>query len=256
MFDASLLGESRPMFTARLDAGDAFNRWLAIAPQLACGGDVASIDDLFTELAPGSRITHHDTLLSGLLRLAALDGPDCSDAVLALLHAMEEGVTRLAARRYEPALVLGELTIQIRTYPWQTRTRAVAANLLRDTAYALSCEQNHLWMLTRKQNQRITEDSAGLTLHRADGEPLSDGATDDDLDLVDLLLWAERTGIVDARGVSMLVEYHLGRGARGAIRAGHEHVARVFGVSTRTSKRQCTSTLDALRAVVPQYLAA
>lgn len=255
MFDASLLGESRSRFMARLDASNIFDRWLALAPKLACNGDVASVADMFTELAPASKTTHHDTLLSALVQLACLDGPDASDAVLAVLHAMEEGVMRLAARRYELALVLGELTIQIRNYPWQTRSRAVAANLLRDTAHALSCEQNRLWMLTRKQKQRVSEDSAGLTPRGAVGEPHCVDAADDDLDLIDLLLWAERTGVVDPRAVSMLVEYHIGRGGPGAIRAGHEHVARLFGVTTRTSKRQCTSALGALRAAVPQYLA-
>ena len=96
--------------------------------------------------------------------------------------------------------------------------------------------------------QRVSEDACGLTPHAPDNESIED----DDVDLIDLLLWAERTGTVDTRGVSMLVEYHVGRGATGA---GHAHVARVFGVTPRTSKRQCTASLKALREAVPQYLA-
>ena len=248
MFDASLLGESRPAFTARLDDCNTFQRWVTLVPRLACDGDVDSIADVFTELAPCSRITHHDTLLSGLLQLAARDRADAGDAVLAALHAMEEGVCRLAGRRYEVAMVLSELTIQIRTYQWQNRVRAIAANLLRDTAYALSYQENHAWMKTRKHVQRVSEDACGLTAQGAD----SLGGGEDDLDLIDLLLWAERTGVVDARGLSMLVEYHVGRGATGA---GHDHVARLFGVTPRTSKRRCTAALEALREAVPQYLA-
>lgn len=251
MSNASLLGESRPAFTARLDAGHIFDRWVALVPRLACGGDVASIADVFRELAPHSPMTHHDTLLIALLQLAAQDDADDRDAVVAVLHAMQEGVARLAGQSYEVALVLGELTVQIRTYPWRTRSRAVAANLLRDTAYALSYEENHSWMRTRRYAQRVSEDAVGLTPHSTAALPGS-GDTGDDLDLIDLLLWSERTGIVDARGVSMLVAYHVAREACGA---GHEHVAHLFGVTTRTSMRQCAAVLDALREVVPQYLA-
>ncbi len=257
MFDASLLGESRPEFAARLDASSTFVRWAAVAPALSCGGDVDSIVGVFAELAPRSRPIHHDALLGALLQLAARDGGDDADAVLAVVHTMAEGAARLARRGYGDGLVLGELTIQIRSYPWRRQGRAVAANLLRNTAHALCCEENHAWMRTRQYVQRVSEHAVGIRPWSdvdAD-EPTSLAAgeqSEDSLDLVDLLLWAERTGVVDARDLSMLVEYHYGREATGA---GHDHVARLFGVTERTSKRRCATAMEALRAAVPEYLA-
>ena len=170
------------------------------------------------------------------------------------------GAERLVHRGFEPGLVLGQLTIQIRTYPWRTRTRAVAANLLLDTEHALSREVRPAYMRTR---DRVRTRSAAVpvteivtdishTTHTAAGDLFGrvDSHDETELDLVDLLLWAKRTRVVDARDVSMLVEYHYAREFTGA---GHEHVAQRFGVTTRTSKRRCTAALTALHAAAPQY---
>ena len=255
MLDAFLLGESRAAFAARLDATATFDRWAGLVPQLSCGGSVSSVAGVFAELAPGSGPAHHDRLLGALLQLAAADGGNDGDAVLAVLHAVAEGATRLPRRGFDEGLVLGELTIRIRTYPWRTRQRAVAANLLRDTEHELCCEVNLAWMRTRSHVQRVSEVAVGIQPWDTVDAPKTDAVpdpADDDLDLVDVVLWAERTGVVDARDLSMLIEYHYGRSLTGA---GHEHVARVFGVNVRTSKRRCTAALAALKAAAPQYLA-
>jgi hypothetical protein len=255
MFDVTLLGESRGELAARLDAADTFGRWASLVPELTAGGSVSTITGVFAALAPGTAADRWDSLLWSLLRLAAADGADQGDAVLAVLHAVAGGASRLVNRGFDEGLVLGELTIRIRTYPWRTRRRAVAANLLWDTEHALCCELSPAWMRTRGHMQRVTEIPVQITpgvLDEGADIDLPVEVNDDDLDLVDLLLWAERTGVVDARSLSMLVEYHYGRDATGA---GHEHVARVFGVNARTSKRRCAATLGALRAAVPQYLA-
>jgi hypothetical protein len=255
MFDAYLLGESRAAFAARLDATATFARWAELAPRLSCREGVDSVAGVFAELAPGSAPAYHDQLLGALLQLAAVDGGNDSDAVLAVLHAVAEGATRLARRGFDEGLVLGELTIRIRTYPWRTRQRAVAANLLRDTEHELCREVNPAWMRTRGHLQRVREVAVGRqpwdTVDVPEPGAMQD-PPDDDLDLVDVLLWAGRTGVVDARDLSMLIEYHYGRSLTGA---GHEHVARVFGVNVRTSKRRCTAALTALQAAAPQYLA-
>lgn len=245
----TLVGESRAELAARLDAADTFAAWSVLVPELAADPARVSISDVFDALAPGSPVTGWDGLLWSLLKLAAADGHDEADAVLVVIHALAAPAARLMAR-FDASLVLGELTIQIRAYPWRTRVRAVAGNLLRDTEHALCHEASPAWMRTRGHVQRVTE----IAVDNPHEHVRDDGALpeDDDLDLVDLLLWAERTGVVDARDLSMLVEYHYGRDATGA---GHEHVAEVFGVNVRTSKRRCTAALDALRAAVPQYLA-
>ncbi len=256
MFDVTLLGVSRAELVARLDAADTFARWSGIVPELASDPAIRSVADVFAALAPGASAARWDILLWSLLRLAAADGGNQDDAVLAVLHAVAGGASRLVNRGFDDGLVLGELTIQIRTYPWRTRRRAVAANLLRDTEHALCCETSPAWMRTRGHAQRVTEIPVDVTpgVSGAGSELDCPAASDsEDLDLVDLLMWAERTGVVNARGLSMLIEYHYGRDATGA---GHHHVAQLFGVNVRTSKRRVAATLDALRAAVPQYLAA
>jgi hypothetical protein len=262
-FDASLLGESLDELTARLDARDALTSWASIAPALGQAGDVAELvtllapDEHSTRRAAGARLDSWDELLCGLLQVAAADGGDDQDAVLLAVYMVAPGAARLVRRGFDVGLVLGELTIQIRTYPWQSRTRAVAANLLLDTEHGLCRETRPLRLRSRSgphSAKQVTEIVTGIGA----GDPLVDfllvtDQHEDDLDLVDLLLWAERTGVVDARDLSMLVEYYYAREFTGA---GHEHVAKVFGVTERTSKRRCTAALSALQAAAPQYLAA
>lgn len=248
---AALLGESRDELAARLDAQDTFSRWAGLVPELAVDASISSVSDLLAALEPESAPTRWDALLWSLLRLAAADGDDESDAVLVVIHAVAGGATRLIRRGFDEGMVLGELAVQIRTYPWRTRVRAVASNLLRDTEHALCRERSPAWMRTRGRVQRVTEVAVDdISEHVAECD--TGEADGDDLDLVDLLLWAERTGVVDARDLSMLVEYHYGRDATGA---GHKHVAEVFGINVRTSKRRCTAALTKLRTAAPQYLA-
>jgi hypothetical protein len=266
-FDASLLGESLDDLAARLDAhGTTMARWTEIAPALARAGSVAELVDLLrpdgaaTARRP-EQLNRWDELLVGLLRVAADDGGADQDAVLVTIHLVAPGADRLVRRGFDTGLVLGQLAVQILTYPWQTRTRAVAANLLLDTEHALCLEARPAYMRTLG---RVRTGSAAVPINeivtdlphtaRAAAAQLFSAVDEhDDLDLVDLLLWAERTGVVDARDLSMLVEYHYAREFTGA---GHEHVARVFGVTARTSKRRCTAALTALQQAATQYLAA
>lgn len=256
MFDASLLGESRTELVARLDDAGTFTRWVQLAPPLSADGTVSSVADVFNALAASSDPARWDGLLGVLLQLAAVDGGDQGDAVLAVLHAVAGGAARLVRRGFEEGLVLGQLTIQIRTYLWRTRRRAVAANLLLDTEHALCREMNNARMQTRRRACPVTETPVDMRPYGDDPGPFDELVPDpagDDLDLVDLLLWAERSGVVGARDLAMLLEYHYARQFSGA---GHEHVARLFGVNLRTSKRRCTATLQALQAAAAQYLAA
>lgn len=255
MFDPSLLGESRTELALRLDDANTFTQWVQLTPQLSADGTVHSVADVFDALVASSDPARWDDLLGALLQLAAVDGGDQPDAVLAVLHAVAGGASRLVRRGFEEGLVLGQLTIQIRTYPWRTRRRAVAANLLLDTEHALCREMNSARMQTRRRACPVTETPVDMRPYGDDPGPYDELVPDpagDDLDLVDLLLWAERSGVVDARDLSMLLEYHYAREFDGA---GHEHVARVFGVNLRTSKRRCAAALQALQAAAPQYLA-
>lgn len=256
MFNASLLGESRADFTARLDDKGVFPGWVEVAPKLS-GYRIHTVSDLFGALEPGTHSNRWDPLLSGLLQVAAPDGGDQSDAVLALLHAMAPGAVRLVRRGFDEALVLGQLTVTVRSFPWRTRTQSVAANLLLDTEHALCRETHPARMRTRRRAQPLTEIPIDMHAGLVDGSAGSYPAgashpAERSVDLVDLLRWARRVGVVDARDLSMLVEYYYAREFAGA---GHAHVARVFEVDERTSKRRCRRALQDLRAAAPIYLA-
>jgi hypothetical protein len=266
MVHPSLLGESRAELITRLDTRDTFGRWIELAPTLSADGRVGSVEDLFAALEPTSDRARWDDLLLALLWLAAVDGADEPDAVLVVLHALAGGTARLIHRHSGPAgsgsrpgfsegMVLGQLTIQIRTYPWRTRRRAVAANLLLDTEHALCREIYAARFRTRRRAEPIVEQPTDMDRRadrNAESSVLPEVGDSAALELLDLLMWAERTGVVDARDLSMLVEYHYAREFTGA---GHEHVARAFGVNVRTSKRRVAAALAALQAAAPAYLA-
>lgn len=158
-------------------------------------------------------------------------------------------------RRFPADLVLGQLTICIRAFPWRTRTRAYAANLLRDTEKAICRELRPNWARYHRDEDHLvdpTSRDARTGMHQLDLTVQPEA--DDELDLVDLLLWAQRTGIVDARDLAMLVDYFCAKGE--GILTGHEHVAQRHGVTARTSRRRCAAALEALHVGARDYLVA
>jgi hypothetical protein len=249
---ATLLGEDPTRFTARLDATDTLARWSALEPALA---RMDSVQGVREALQPGSDPALWDSLMGALLRLAAHDGGDDADAVLLVLHLVDLGSRRLR-QRFPADLVLGQLTICIRAFPWRTRTRAYAANLLHDTEKALCRELRPNWARHRRDEDQLvdpTQRASDSGLHPLDRVALQT-PDQDDLDMVDLLLWARRTEVVDPRDLAMLLDYFTAR--TDGIIAGHDHVARLHGVTARTSRRRCAAALQALRTAGPAYLAA
>jgi hypothetical protein len=138
MFLDNRIAGSWDALTIRLHEQSALDRWRQVEPVLA---GVTDLEDLRRQLRPGTPRKRADELLGALVRLSAVDGHDDGDAVL-LLHLLSEGAEVLAGRLADQAgdvvaLVVGELTAQIRSFPWRRRTRAYAANLLLDTKAAL-----------------------------------------------------------------------------------------------------------------------
>ena len=248
---ANLLGEDLPTLISRLDAAGTLSRWSVQEPALTQAGTVQRVRDA---LRPGSDPANWDTLMGALLRLAAADGGDDTNAVLVVLHLVDLASQRLQGR-FAADLVLGQLTICIRAFPWRTRTRAYAANLLRDTEKALCREVRPNWARHRADEEQLvdpTDRDCVTGLHLLDR--LVPPTPETDLDLFDLLVWARRTAVVDPRDLAMLVDYFTARA--GGTAAGHEHVAQLHGVTARTSRRRCAAALEALRAAGPAYLAA
>ncbi len=239
----------------RSERAGALHRWGRLEPALA---DVSGLPELAAQLRPGSDPVRADALLGALVRLAAADGHDDPDAVLVLLHLLSEGVRALAVRLADLAddmlgLVVGELTVQIRVFPWRRRTRAYAANLLLDTKTAL-------WRELRPHRTRTFPGAGEVLVDPTDARrvaglfdrsvPGPDG--DGNLDLLDLLVWAKRTGVVDAQDVALLlhVEHARERGGAAQLRAAAE-----WGINERTLRRRRQRTLTALQGASATYLA-
>jgi hypothetical protein len=269
MFRCPSVVGSWPVLAGRLDATGVIARWSAVEPALA---GLTSLDGLPSWVAPGTDRDRADEVLGALVRLAAVDGGDDPDAVLVLLHLLSDGARALAARLRDLAdevllLVVGELTVQIRSFPWRRRTRAYAANLLLDTRAALWRE------LRPGRGQRHT---AGEVLvdpldHRAVARLLDQALPapgEDAPRLAEVLVWAARTGVARVEDLALLAELAYrdlpaGRGHGG--RHSHEaapdrdtqvQVAGRLQISERTLRRRRDRALAALAAASEDYLRA
>lgn len=178
-------------------AAEALARWGTVEPALAG----------FADLNELRAVVHHrgdpagsDRILSALVRLAAVTGHGDLLAARVVLQLLLPGAIRLhlshAARtRNLPdseAAVFSHLSILIRTYPWQRRTRHTAANLL------LDCRQR----LTR--TRQYSEVPVGLTLE-PDHATASPDRNDDMLELHDLINWARRREVLNELEAKLLI---------------------------------------------------
>lgn len=247
MFHDSAIAGSWPVLVSRLDEDGALDRWTDREPALAGIGGIAGLVGL---LAEGGDRARADALVGALVRLAAADGGDEPDATVLLLHLLSPMVFALAAQLADltpdiVAIIAGQLTCQIRAYPWRNRSRAWAANLRADTRAAVLAEFR----------PRIRRHPACVEVLTGDIERsrvATQRGDEEDLDVVDLLIWAVHAG-VDRADVALLIATECGRDRypRGADR----RVAAEQGVALRSLYRRRERTLTALRTLAPRYLA-
>jgi hypothetical protein len=239
----------------RLDAAGYPGRW-STDQRLET---LTTVEELKTWTRPGNP-QRADEVLGALIGLAASEGGDDPEAVLVVLHLLLPGADRIARkmRHLHPdalALVLGELA---------RRTHAHAANLLMDS-------QNAVWRgelkpyrtdLGHRDAELLVDPvddarGAGAQLGRAgllEFAPTA-GTGANDLDLVDMLLWARRTGAVDATDLAVLIELEYARDTPGVV-SPQQHVAAIHGWSVRSVQRYRDRALTALRDCSQAYLAA
>jgi hypothetical protein len=247
--DPTIVG-SWPALAARLDGDAILVGWAATEPGLA---GLSSVHDLLDIWAEGGADDRRDVVLAALVRLAAVDGHRDDDALLLTLH-LFSGLAHTMARQLADlspdilAVVVGELACQIRRYPWRRRPRAIAANLRGDTRRAVLAE---LRPRSRYHHGRVEVPMATGEITRI--APATAGEEGEDLDVVDLLQWAVRSG-VDAEDVALLIATECSRDRQH--RRADQKVAAAHGITTRTLYRRRNRTLTALRGVAPQYLAA
>lgn len=231
----------------RLDRTHRASSWAAQETAL---NDLQSVADLPALVARPADPAHADQVVGALVRLAASDGANDPDALLVLLHLLSAGVHTLAARLGHLSddivpVVVGELTCQIRRYPWRRRTRAYASNLLLNTKQAL----------LRGELRPGLPDQPMLALidpHDFLGYFDTTEAETDDIDVVDLLLWAGGHGIAPLDDLLMLLNLERRRGYGTGTR---HRVAHDLGINERTVRRRRDRALTALRNASAAYLA-
>jgi hypothetical protein len=245
--DPTIVG-SWPALAARMDDDAVLARWAESEPDLAGVTTVAELLAIWSEDGGSDRAG----VLAALVRLAAADGGSDDDALLLTLHLLSGLVWTMAAQLQDlspdiVAVVVGELACQIRRYPWRRRSGAVAANLRAETRRAVLAE-------LRPRVRRHPNWGEFLTLDGDVTRLASATATDqEDVDVVDLLQWAVRSG-VDSADVALLIATECARDL--PERTADQRVAAAHGITTRTLYRRRHRALTALRTVAPQYLAA
>lgn len=245
--DPSLVG-SWPKLTVRLDTNDVVRHWATTEPELSGLDDVAGL------LRAWGNPARTGEVLTALTRLAAVDGGADDDAVLLLLHLLSGVVWRLVGQLADlspdiTVIVLGELTCQIRTYRWRTRHGSVVTNLEKDTRRGVLADLHPSSRYHPERVERLTWDG---DVEAARAEAPSDTG-EEDLDVVDLLLWAARSGVSEA-DIVLLVETECARGHYGS--RADDAVAGRHGITRRTLYRRRERTLTALRGAAKSYLAA
>ncbi len=271
------LGVTWPALTERVDPVRGLDRWAAAEPALAGIGTVGELAEIVHD---GGDRARADELLGALVRLGAVDGGDEEDAALLVAHLLGNGTRKLALQLRDLSgdiddLLAGELWLQIRTFPWRRRRRAYAKSLLLDTRLAVLAElrpyRNRAGLdritlvdpIARAAENHATADCAGLL-----DRPFLDLHDEDEPSLLDLLEWAQRSGVIDRADAALLIE--LMRAADGMGQADRDvsagrglnradevsAVAARHGVHEKTIWRRRARALSALRDASGQYLAA
>jgi hypothetical protein len=254
MFHDDSIAGSWQALVQRIETTDALGRWAVEDARLAGLHDVTR--DLLPLLAGSADAARADDILGALVRQAAIDGGGDDDALLLALHLLSDWVWPLAVQLRDlgtgmVAVIVSELTCRIRTYPWRGRTRAVAASLRWDTRSAVLAE----FRPSTSQHRHRAEHVLDPMSPEWEATPLGRAAIDDeDIDLVDLLLWAARAG-VDETDIALLVRTEQAR-ADSSVKASDDVVAAEFGLPRRTFFRHRARAMDAVRAASRHYLAA
>jgi hypothetical protein len=257
MFHDDSIAGSWQSLVGRIETTGALGRWAVEDDRLAGLHDVAH--DLLPLLAEGADAARADDISGALVRRAAIDGGG-DDALLLTLHLLSDWVWPLAMQLRDlgtgmVAVIVSELTCQIRTYPWRERRRAVAASLRWDTRSAVLTEFRPSTPQHRHQAARVLEPMSPQWQASPLGQVAITAVDDDhDIDLVDLLLWAARAG-VDEADIALLVRTEQARDDA-SLTASDDVVAAEFGLARRTFFRRRARALNAVRAASRDYLAA
>jgi hypothetical protein len=255
MFDLDSLAGNWGELTDRLDRSHAVTRWSRDEPALA---GLTDTGQLAAVTRRGCDPARADDILGALIRLAA----DDDDALLLVLHLLSDMVAALATDLADLSqdvlpVIVNELACQIRSCDLERTVRGWAVTVKWATRRAVLAEfrpglkRNHPEAGERAVDATDVDCWVRPRIGGATPTPVPGG--DADLDVVDVLLWAVRDGVV-ADDITLLAATLDARAA--GIREADKAVAAEFGISVRSLYRRYGNTLAALRRAGADYLAA
>lgn len=261
MFACDGIAGSWDALVERLERSDAVARWARAEPALQGVGAVA---DLTALTAEGS--DRADGVLAALVRTGSARGGNELDAVALVLHLLSPGATRMAAELTDLhpralQLVVGALTVAVRSYGdvglrgAGAPRRSVAANLLRTARRAVLRElRPHCTPKRPRDTDVLIDPTNAASRDAVFDRPMSGpGDAEDDLDLGDVLRWAERCGIASRRDLRVLLDSERSRD-RFAGAKGQAAIAAGLGIHPSTLRRRRERALRALRDAHRDYL--
>jgi len=255
MFDLDSLAGNWGELTDRLDRAHAVTRWSRNEPALA---GLTDTGQLAAVTRRGCDPARADDILGALIRVAAAD----DDALLLLLHLLSDMVAALATALADLSqdvlpIIVNELACQIRSCDLERPVRGWAVTVKWATRRAVLAEfrpglkRNHPEAGERAVDATDVDCWVRPRIGGATPAPVPGG--DEDLDVVDVLLWAVRDG-VDTDDITLLAATLDARAA--GVREADKAVAAEFGISVRSLYRRYGTTLAALRRAGADYLAA
>lgn len=182
--------------------GKVWQRWVMAEPTLA---RLNTLSDLRTLHGPEA-----DQLLGALVRLAAQDGADDELAARAVAHQLAGEAARIASglRDLGPDVdhvVLASLWMEIRTFPWRTRTRAYATSLRRTTRRSAL---RHMLSRPTERKRLILKPPDEFAERPVTAPGLLEGATAEHSrrELVEYLEWCARSGRITCEDAALMLE--------------------------------------------------
>lgn len=243
-------------------------RWVAAEADLA---GYAGLEELHA-----LRGLDNDPPLGALVRLAAQDGGNDLLAAVALAHQMERGARSLMHTLRDlgedvDEMVMSALWVEIRCFPWRRRTRAYAANLMRDTRASVletvGIRRRSPWpgsdVLLDPQSPLVEWLSTPEARCRCEPASSCEQTT---LELVELLDWALASDVIERDDAALLLDLvaagevvadqdtpwtRRGICSQAAVR----RVAERRGVCGKTIRRRRDRIVAALRESTGRYLA-
>lgn len=206
--------------TERVERTGRWTSWVAAEPVLA---DLGGLDEVMAMAQDRAAPSRANALLAALVRLGAADGGNDLEAAQAVALLLSKGTARLGRQLRNLSkdideMVVGQVWLQIREFPWRQRRRAIAQNILMDARRAVLRD---LGVDTRKSSKGVVvvlvdtasvraatdrgslvmAPSGGFLVGHDPGAGLGDEPT-----LLGVLQWATGNGVVTDEDAGVLLE--------------------------------------------------